>query len=146
MLSGSLLNRLPKSLLPESKQEYKPRKEILHIVNHSCVQTLCHVWVHWLWSPPAVYLSCHLPDTVDELQEDRRAIRICVILVPMANSLKQKDKELESHRASWGICWGQLSATHLNLYQQLKKLQMGPDILLSKSVGKGVKDSNSLCL
>lgn len=32
-------------------------------------------------------LSCHLPDTVNKLQEDRRAICICVILITMTHSL-----------------------------------------------------------
>lgn len=52
---------------------------------------------------PAVYLSRHLPDAVDELQEDGRAIGVRVVLVPVADSLKQQDREHESHRASWRL-------------------------------------------
>lgn len=46
---------------------------------------------------PAIYLSCHLPDAVDELEEDRRAIRVCMILISMANSLKQSRITNRSH-------------------------------------------------
>lgn len=59
----------------------------------------------------AIYLSCHLPDTVDELEEDRRAIRVCVILISMANPLKQSRTKNKSHGVSWGNCWGHRSVT-----------------------------------
>lgn len=102
-------------------QEGEPAQvslEIIPVCSHHAVSVrwacLCGHGCH-----PAVYLSRHLPDTVDELQEDGRAIRIRVVLVPMADSLQQQDKEHQSHRASWGNCFMGSALSHLNLSQQL---------------------------
>lgn len=34
------------------------------------------------------YLPCHLPNTVNELQEDGRSVSICVIIISMSHSLE----------------------------------------------------------
>lgn len=39
------------------------------------------------------YLSCHLPDAVDELKEDRWSVCICVVLISVAKSLGQENEK-----------------------------------------------------
>jgi len=86
-----------------------------------------------------------LPDAVDELEEDRRAICICVILISMANSLEQSRIKNMRCTVSWGSCRGLISVIQ-DCTNRSKQVQMNVDFALSTLVGKAVKDSYSLSL
>lgn len=93
----------------------------------------------------AIYLSCHLPDTIDELEEDRRAICICVILISMANSLEQSTTKNMRCTEFHGEAAGGSSQSHKIAPtdpNRFKWVDFAPSVL----VGEAVKDSYSLSL
>ncbi len=85
--------------------------------------------------PSIAYLPSQLPDTVNELNENRGAVCICVVLIAMTDALKEKTEEKRTSSDATE------QATALNIVSKMSKVK-----IVKMSLPAGSDDQNSATL